>query len=171
MNIESWKDMLADGSKKTPKVISQLLHVLRSIEDEEYLNQVIRISARQKNLKRDLMNEDITEADGRVIQNKITKALLFTLDEIEDDEILTPIATSPFDKPEESQEKAESSTPQTLDDLKKRAKETQELLFTLQDEKGMTLDARAVAILERQIAETEKERDKLKAQIQEMISL
>ena len=171
MNIDKWKEMLAGGSKNVAKVISQMLQVLGEIEDEEYLNQVIRISARQKNLKRSLMNEEITEDNARVAQSKITKAILFTLDEMDDEGILTEESAVSIDKAEElGGIEGLPNAPLTIEGLQKNAKETQQLLFALQDEKEMTTDTRAEGIIERQIEKTEQELNELKAQIRNFVS-
>ena len=168
MNIDTWKEMMSGGSKNTPKVISQLIEALKAIDDDEYLNQVTMLSARQKDLKKNLMQGLVTDSEAQVHQNKINNALLFSLDELDDDNIFTEEKQTQVEKAAFSipTSTGDNLSAPTIEELKKTAKDTQSLLFSLQNEKDMTLPGKAEVIIQRQIDNAEKELESLKTQIQ-----
>ncbi len=160
--ISDWKSMIAEG--KTAKVITQLMAQLEAIDEQDYLNDVISISARQQRLKKDVMGEMITGETARISQNKINNALLFTLDELDDDDILT--------KETETEAEAEAAKDlppieniASLDELKDRAKSTLELLEYLRKEETMTVPGKGLFALQKQIEQAEKDLEEAKDKI------
>ena len=149
--------MLGEG--EAAKVIVQMMNKLEAIDEDDYLNQTIMISARQQELRRKVVDEEITEGDARVSQNKIVKSIILTLDEMDDDEVLVGEVEVSDD-----QEVVPVASIDSLDDLKERAKTALELLGFLRKEKGMTF-GKAEFIVEKQIEEAEKEMQEVKDRI------
>lgn len=172
MSIEKWKNMMSEGSKNTPKVIVQLIEILQDHNDSDYLNDVIRISSRQKDLKKQIVSEELTDEQARILQNKINKAILFTLDELADEGILgeTENINTKSSTMEADPIATASSSEPTIEELKKKAKDTQHLLFSLQNEKEMTQPGKAEVILKKQIEATDQELNELKSKIQALLS-
>lgn len=160
--IKEWKQAVAKG--KTAKVITTLLNKLEEIDNDEYLNQVVMLSYRQEELKKNVMGELMTDDAAKVAQNRINQSLLYTLDEIEDEELFATVPVS-----EDTDKKLPGELPitelTTLDQLKERALYIQKELGYLRKEETMTLPGRGLFALENQIKDAEKELEQLKDKI------
>ncbi|NNE27589.1 MAG: hypothetical protein HKN09_12165 [Saprospiraceae bacterium] len=159
---KEWKQLVAKG--KTAKVITALLTELEAIDNDEYLNQIVMLSYRQEELKKKVMSELVTEGQAKVDQNRINNALLYTLDEIDDEELFSGQPEA-VDTGKDAPEPIPIENLTNLDELKERATYVQKELAYLRKEETMTLPGRGLFALENQIKEAEIELDELKDKI------
>ena len=157
MSISKWKRMLGKG--ETAKVLVEVIDMLETLNEDKLLNDMLSHSARQERLREKFVNNQISDEQSNVSQNKINKSILITLDEINDAGILTDThEITPNDHTTPVKEL------KSLDQLKDRARFTFEMLKYLRKEESLTF-GKAEFVLKKQIEQTEINLEEIKNRI------